>query len=104
MKKTPVVGGNEVILVAEDDPLLREIAFEILTNLGYHSILACDGVEALDIFSERFNEIDLVLIDVVMPRLSGKEAYIEMKRLKTIYKVSLCHRLQSQRDSHEFYH
>jgi PAS domain S-box-containing protein len=79
--KEPVKGGNEVILVAEDEPSLREVASAILASLGYKTLVASNGEEALEIFREKNREIDLVLLDVVMPKLSGKEAYEEMKKI-----------------------
>ncbi len=78
----PMKGGSETILIAEDEPSLREVASAMLTALGYQTVLASDGEEAVHIFREKHDEIDLVLLDVVMPRLGGKEAYEEMKKIK----------------------
>ena len=78
----PVLGGTEQILIVEDDATLREISSEMLNVLGYRVILASDGEEALRIFREKMDEIDLVIIDLVMPRLGGKETYTLIKGLK----------------------
>ncbi len=78
----PVLGGTERILIVEDDATLREISSEMLSMLGYSVILASDGEEAIHIFREQMSAIDLVIIDVVMPRLSGKETYAVIKDLK----------------------
>jgi len=78
----PVLGGTEQILIVEDDATLREISSEMLSMLGYRVILASDGEEAIRIFREKVNEIDLVIIDMVMPRLSGKETYTLIKSLQ----------------------
>jgi CheY-like chemotaxis protein len=78
----PLKGGTETILIAEDEPSLREVASAMLTALGYQTVVASDGEEAVHIFREKYDEIDLVLLDVVMPRLGGKEAYEEMKKIK----------------------
>jgi two-component system cell cycle sensor histidine kinase/response regulator CckA len=67
----PVRGGVETILVVEDHPSLRELAFETLTNLGYKVILASDGEQGLHEFESRRDQIDLLLLDVVPPKLSG---------------------------------
>jgi two-component system, cell cycle sensor histidine kinase and response regulator CckA len=71
----PVRGGTETILVAEDHEGLREIARETLTNLGYRVILTADGEEAVREFLDPRNHIDLLLMDVVLPKLGGPQAY-----------------------------
>jgi two-component system cell cycle sensor histidine kinase/response regulator CckA len=72
---TPARGGNELILVAEDHDGMRNMAEQILEGLGYRLILARDGDEAIRKFHEHASEISLLLMDVVMPRMSGTEAY-----------------------------
>ena len=68
-------GGTETILVAEDDPLVRDIARRILEKAGYTVLLAADGDEALAMFRARHDEISVVLLDAIMPRLSGHDVY-----------------------------
>jgi two-component system, cell cycle sensor histidine kinase and response regulator CckA len=75
----PVQGGKEVILIAEDHEGLREIARESLSNLGYRIILATDGEQAVTEFLAHRNEIDLLLMDVVLPKLAGPEAYARIR-------------------------
>jgi CheY-like chemotaxis protein len=65
--------GNETILVAEDESVVRELVTEILAASGYRVIAAHDGQDALERFRARTEDIDLVLSDVVMPRVSGGE-------------------------------
>lgn len=74
----PVRGGDETILVAEDHEGLREIARETLTHLGYNVMMAHDGEQALQEFRTHRDRIDLVLLDVVLPKLSGPDAYAQM--------------------------
>ena len=68
-------GGSETILVAEDDPMVRDIARRILEKAGYTVLLAADGDEALTMFSAHREEISVVLLDAIMPKLSGHDAY-----------------------------
>ncbi len=70
--------GTETILLAEDHEGLRTTAQEMLEKLGYHVIVAADGKESLDLFIKHHQCIDLVVMDVMMPMLSGPEAYMEM--------------------------
>ncbi len=69
-------------MIAEDEPALRDIASHILKTLGYKIFLVSDGMEALEIFRKKAHEIDIVLLDVVMPLLNGREAYREMKKIR----------------------
>jgi CheY-like chemotaxis protein len=78
----PVRGGVETILVVEDHPGLRELAFETLTNLGYKVILASDGEQGLREFESRRDQINLLLLDVVLPKLSGPHIYSRICEIK----------------------
>jgi signal transduction histidine kinase len=78
MATEPVPRGTETILVAEDHEGLRELAHRALTSQGYRVILASDGQEAVQLFRAHSNEIHLVILDVVMPVLSGPGAYSQM--------------------------
>ncbi|HXT24507.1 MAG TPA: response regulator [Candidatus Eisenbacteria bacterium] len=71
-------GGSECILIAEDNDDLRDAAQEILQSLGYRVIAAKDGEEAVRIFEQQPEAIDLVFLDVVMPKLNGTDAYLRM--------------------------
>ena len=73
--------NSETVLVVEDEAQLREIAAEVLDAIGYKVITAADGEEAVTIFRDRYREIDIALIDVVMPRLGGRETYEAMKKI-----------------------
>ncbi|MBU1163832.1 MAG: PAS domain S-box protein, partial [Proteobacteria bacterium] len=73
----PQKGGTETVLVAEDDETVREIIKTILDRFGYKVIEAVDGEDAVTLFKK--NKIDLVILDVIMPKKNGKEAYDEMK-------------------------
>ncbi len=72
------VKGTETILVAEDDPDVRIMLAKILESHGYVVMQAVDGEDAISVCNE--NRIDLVILDVVMPRKNGKEAYDEIAR------------------------
>jgi two-component system, cell cycle sensor histidine kinase and response regulator CckA len=74
-------GGTETILVAEDDALLSELARMALTELGYKILLARDGREAVALFAAHRAQIDLVMLDVVMPHMSGVQVYKHLRNL-----------------------
>ena len=68
-----------VILVAEDDVVVRNLINTVLTRSGYAVLLACDGMEAIQISRRHKGAIDLLLSDVTMPRMNGLEL---VKRLR----------------------
>jgi two-component system, cell cycle sensor histidine kinase and response regulator CckA len=72
-------GGGETLLVAEDDPLVQDISRRILEKRGYTVLTANDGQEALQVLGRHRSEIALVLLDAVMPKLSGREVYRRMQ-------------------------
>ncbi len=75
-------GGAETILVAEDEESLRTLVQQVLGGLGYRVMLARDGLEAVEIFAQHRDQIDLVTLDMVMPRLSGRDAYERIRQFK----------------------
>ncbi|OGV53093.1 MAG: hypothetical protein A2X49_17320 [Lentisphaerae bacterium GWF2_52_8] len=81
--------GSGLILVVDDEGIMRKTAKGILEKLGYQVILAEDGEEAVNIFRERHDEIALTLLDMAMPKKSGKEAYIDMKQIQPDLKTLL---------------
>ena len=78
----PLLGGVETVLVAEDHIDLRELAFETLTNLGYKVVVAADGEQAVKEFAKCPEKFDLVVLDVVLPKLSGPQSYARICEIK----------------------
>ncbi len=73
-----VDGGIETLLVAEDEEVVLKLATQILSEAGYTVLAAKDGEEAVQVFEEHADEIDCVMMDVLMPRMSGKDAIEKM--------------------------
>jgi polar amino acid transport system substrate-binding protein len=74
-------GGNETILVAEDEPAVRKLLKEILVSYGYTVILAEDGRDAIEKFVTNRDSVKLILMDMIMPKMNGKEAYDKIRKL-----------------------
>jgi CheY-like chemotaxis protein len=68
---------------------MRKMAKGILAKLGYDVVFAEDGEQTVNVFRERCGEIRAVLLDMAMPKKSGREAYIEMKKIQPEVKVIL---------------
>ena len=73
--------GSGKILVVDDEKVIRATATHILEGLGYEVILAEDGMQALELYSAQYAEIDLVLLDLVMPKMEGRECLEQIKRI-----------------------
>jgi len=71
--KTTDLKGRETILLIEDESELREIAFEILSKHGYQIHTAEDGLEAISIFTDLHNDLDLIVLDLGLPVVSGRQ-------------------------------
>ncbi len=76
------LGGQETILVAEDEDGVRELACGVLQSFGYRITAASDGREALRLFEADPQGFDLVLLDAVMPQLTGVKAYEAMSEIR----------------------
>jgi signal transduction histidine kinase len=74
--------GHETILVAEDNEAVRELVARSLGSSGYRVILASNGREALHLFKANLDDIQAVVLDVVMPEMSGPDAYAQMLELR----------------------
>jgi PAS domain S-box-containing protein len=74
-------GGSETILLADDEEMLRRLGRQVLERYGYRVLTATDGAEAVEVYRQHQQEIDLVLLDLTMPKLSGLDALREMRAL-----------------------
>jgi two-component system, cell cycle sensor histidine kinase and response regulator CckA len=85
-----VQGGSETILVVEDEEFVLNIAVKTLTKFGYTVLTASDGAEGLDEFEKHTDNIDLVILDLTMPKLSGEQVLERIIRSKPNAKVVIC--------------
>jgi len=87
--KIDIVAGNSTILFVDDEKDLRNLAKKMLENLGYKVITAIDGNDALQKYKENKANIDLTLLDMIMPNKSGKETFYEIKKINPKAKILL---------------
>ena len=83
------VAGQGRILVVDDDFLVREASIGLLRRLGYEVVAVEDGEQAVAYYREHGSEIDLVILDLVMPRLGGRETFHALKAINPSVKVVL---------------
>ena len=73
--------GKGHILFVDDEPLVVEVTSQILEALDYRVTACRDGAEALEFYRGAWPEVDLVILDMVMPRMGGKDSFLAMQRL-----------------------
>ena len=83
----PATGGGETILLVEDEDGIRELLNEILMEKGYTVLLASDGEQAIQCSKDHKKEIHLLLTDVVMPKMNGKEVAVKLSQKRGDLKV-----------------
>jgi len=93
---------QRLVLVVDDEQIVRELCEEALQHLGYRVLSAADGLEALEVFQENIQAIDCVLLDLMMPRMNGVAAFAELRRLKPGIRVILCSGYSEQEATQRF--
>ncbi len=81
------IGGTEMLILVEDDEKVREIAATVLREAGYQVLEASNGEEALEVCKKHKGSIDMVITDVVMPGMSGKELAERLRAIDPKIKV-----------------
>ncbi len=81
--------GEETVLVVDDEPHIRTVLNSMLGYLGYEVLLASNGTEAIEILRSRDKNVDIVLLDIIMPEMGGEEAYRNIKNISPDVKVIL---------------
>lgn len=76
-----------MVLIIDDDINIRELNQDLVELLGYPSLLASGGVEGIKLFNKHQNDIILVLLDLKMPDINGKDTFIELKKINNCVKV-----------------
>ena len=82
-------GGSETILLVDDEEMVADIGKDLLEKLGYRVLVAAGGVEAIKLFKRHRNQIDLVILDMIMPDMSGGETFSRMRAIKPNAKILL---------------
>lgn len=82
--------GSQTILLAEDEPLVASYVDRVLQHAGYQTLLARDGVEAVTLFEAHASTIDLALLDVVMPKMNGREVCERLRQINPRLPIIFC--------------
>ena len=83
------VKGKETVLLVDDEDMIIDVAQRMLEKLGYKVFTARDGKEAVEIFRKHKEEIDVIVLDMIMPKMSGGEAFDQIKKIAPEIRVLL---------------
>jgi DNA-binding NtrC family response regulator len=81
--------GSETVLLVDDEAMIRNLGRMILQRYGYRVLLAEDGVDALNVYRSKHDEINLVVLDLTMPRLSGRDVLQKLLEIDPNVRVLL---------------
>ena len=82
-------GGTEMILLVDDEEMVADIGKDMLEKLGYTILVAFSGAEAINLFNANRDEVKLVILDMIMPDMSGGETFNRLKAIKPDAKILL---------------
>lgn len=84
-----LIKGTGTVLLVDDEEIIQDVCKDMLKTIGYKIFSAKDGKEAIEIYRKNQNDIDMVLLDMIMPNISGGEVYDRLKEINPDIKVLL---------------
>ena len=88
-KVSELLKGRETVLLVDDEDIVADVADQMLKKLGYEVIVARNGKEAIEYYEPKRDEIDMVILDMIMPDMSGGDVYDRLKEINPHAKVLL---------------
>jgi CheY-like chemotaxis protein len=79
--KSPAMGGDETILLVDDEEFIRELGVDVLGQAGYTVLTASNGEQALEVYRKEQAHIDLIILDLIMPGMGGKKCLAELHKI-----------------------
>ena len=87
--KEEFVAGKETVLLVDDEAMILDVGKRMLGKLGYKVFTARDGKEAIEVFQKYPDKIDVIILDMIMPKMGGGETFDRIKKMKPDIKVLL---------------
>ena len=103
LEEKPLEHGQGLILLTDDEEIIRLTSQEILESLGYRVITAENGVQAVEQFTANKDSIDLVILDMMMPEMNGREAFHEIKKIRPDAKIIISSGFSKNEELNELY-
>ena len=98
MAENTLPAGNETILIVDDHETIWDFLIDALSGLGYSVLLAENGLDAVEIYESNPDEIDLVLLDMIMPKSGGHQTFLRLKAIDPDVKVLLSSGFVSEKE------
>ncbi|MBF9014990.1 MULTISPECIES: transporter substrate-binding domain-containing protein [unclassified Oceanispirochaeta] len=98
VKEISIESGNGFILFVDDEEMNRFLGRDVLKSIGYEVLLASSGSEAIDLYRENRQKIDLVLLDFMMPGMNGKETFLKLREINAECKIILASGFYENKD------
>jgi CheY-like chemotaxis protein len=86
---SPDRSGQGTVMMVDDEDMIIDVGAQLLERLGYHAILARSGREAVELFQKHRDQIDVVILDMIMPDMSGSQTFDQLVALQPNVKVIL---------------
>ena len=77
-----IVTGNETVLIVDDEEMILEVGKSMLEKLGYHVVVAGNGEQAVEMVANMKNQIDLVILDMIMPGMDGEKTFVQIREIQ----------------------
>jgi CheY-like chemotaxis protein len=84
------LSDKPLILLVDDEQMMQELGRDLLEAHGFRVLVACDGVEALELYQQHGCDIALVILDLLMPRLDGGQTFLELRKINRHVKAFFC--------------
>ena len=84
-----LIEGTGTVLLVDDEEVILQVGQELLQTIGYRVLIAKNGKEAIDVYEKHQDDIDIVILDIAMPKMGGGEAYNRMKEINQDIRVLL---------------
>jgi PAS domain S-box-containing protein len=84
-----IVEGSETILLVDDEKIILNVGTELLQSMGYQVLVAGNGKEAIEVFKKNQDNIDMIILDTIMPEMGGNQTYEKLKEINPGIKVLL---------------
>ncbi len=94
--------SDKTVLIVDDEEFVRDMCNDMVMSFGYQTLTAEDGMKAVEIYGEHYKEIDCVILDLSMPRMSGYETFLKLKKLNPDVKVILSSGYEKEEATRKF--
>jgi len=98
-EKVKLHRGTETVLIVDDEPMITDLARDMLLRYGYHVLIAGSGEEALQLYQRRSGDIAPVILDMVMPGMQGREVFARLREINPEVKVIVSSAYSHDRDA-----